>query len=88
MHAEDLVADDGCKRQAVEDFCKRLPNIGMSVLLAAFIVESICLRNGQCLVIASQQRDPIPVPDFQGQQKGKGLNGVEALMSRQIPLFT
>ena len=64
MDAKDLIADDGCKGQAVENLGKALPNICISVLLAAFVVKAICLRDRQCLVIAPKQCNPIPVPHF------------------------
>lgn len=74
MDTEDLATYDGCERQAVEDLGKALPDIRISVFLAALIIEAICLRNGQSFVVPSQQRNPISVPNFQSQQKGEGLH--------------
>lgn len=45
MNAENLAANDSCKRQAIEDLCKTFPNIGISIFFTALLVEAICLRD-------------------------------------------
>ena len=41
METEDLVLNDSSQRQVVEELCELLPNIGISVLSQALIIETI-----------------------------------------------
>ena len=41
VEAEDLVLNDGCQGQVVEQFSELLPNVSISVLSEALIVETI-----------------------------------------------
>ena len=45
VEAEDLIVDEGSKREIIEQIGEELPNIGIAIFSEAFIVETINLRN-------------------------------------------
>lgn len=65
VHTQNRVVDDGRYGQIVEKFAARLPRIGITVLVHAFVVEAVHLRNLTWLVIAAQQRDSVRVFGFE-----------------------
>ena len=54
MEAEDLVLDDCCQGQVIEEFRKLFPDIWVSVLPQALIVKTIYLRDLSALVVTSE----------------------------------
>ena len=59
MKAENLVLNDSSERQQVEQICIIFPNIRISVLSQALIIESIDLCNLSGFVVAPQNGDSI-----------------------------
>ena len=43
MDAEDLVVDEGCHREHVEDSAAVAPGVGVAVLVLALVVEAVNL---------------------------------------------
>ena len=41
VEAEDLVLDDSCEWEVIEELCELLPYVGVTVLSQAFIIESV-----------------------------------------------
>eukprot|EP00443_Scrippsiella_acuminata_P029325 CAMPEP_0115212282 /NCGR_PEP_ID=MMETSP0270-20121206/23196_1 /TAXON_ID=71861 /ORGANISM="Scrippsiella trochoidea, Strain CCMP3099" /LENGTH=65 /DNA_ID=CAMNT_0002625991 /DNA_START=453 /DNA_END=650 /DNA_ORIENTATION=+ len=53
MHAENLVVDDGHKRQLVEDFYEEFPHLDVITPLA-LIVEAVYPRDRSALMVPTQ----------------------------------
>lgn len=64
MEAEDVALDHGGQWQVVKQASERLPNVGVSVLAKAFIVESIDLCDLLAFMVSSQDCDPVWMPDL------------------------
>lgn len=45
VETEDLTLDDGCQRKVIEEFGKLLPDVGVSVLSQALVIETISKSN-------------------------------------------
>ena len=41
VEAEDLILDDSCEWEVIEELCELLPYVGVTVLSQAFIIESV-----------------------------------------------
>ena len=76
MEAEDVAFDDGGEWQVVEETGEVLPDVGVSVLSQAFIVEPINLGDLLGLVVTSEDSDSVWVSDLEGNEKGDSLYGV------------
>ncbi len=53
MEAEDVILDDSCQRDIVEERSEVLPHIGIAVFPQTLIVESIYLSDLLALVVSS-----------------------------------
>ena len=78
MNAEDLIVDDSCYGEEVEDLSKGSPDVERSILFDALVVESVDLGDESGLVVASEQSYSVSVPHLEGQQQEEGLNAVPA----------
>ena len=76
MQAEDLVVDEGCKRQVVEKVGKVFPNVRVAVLPEALVVKAIHLGDLTRLVVATEDSDALRVADLQGDEQSDRLNRV------------
>ena len=74
MKAEDVSFNDCGKWQVIEETGEVLPNIGITVLSQALIIESINLSDLLALVISSQDGDSAWVSDLECDQEGNGLD--------------
>lgn len=73
-----MVVDEGCEGEIVKEIGEESPNVSVSVLAQAFVVETIDLCDLSGFVIASEDCDAIAVSEFQGDEQGDCLDGVVA----------
>lgn len=66
VQTEDLAVDECSQRQLVEQVGEQLPDVGRAVLLQAFVVEAVDLRDLPGFVVAAQDGESGPLPDFEG----------------------
>lgn len=78
MQTENLLFDDGRKRKIVEELSELLPDLGISVLAQALIVEAVHLSDLATLVIAAQDGQSLREPDLEGDEQGDSLDRVVA----------
>lgn len=76
VKTEDFILDDSCERQVVEQVGQVFPDVRVSVLANAFIVEAIHLRNLSTFVVTAQDGDAFFEADLQTQKKGHSFYGV------------
>ena len=58
----------------IEEGSEILPNIGITVLSQALIIESVDLCDLLALVISSQDGDSVWVSDLKSNKEGNGLD--------------
>lgn len=46
MKTEDLVLNDSCEGEVIEEFCELFPYVSVTVLSQAFIIESVPIEDG------------------------------------------
>lgn len=78
MEAEDLAVDQGRKGEVVEQVGEVLPDIGIAVFAQALVVEAVDLCDLTRLVVTTEDRNPLRVPDLVGDEECNGLDGVVA----------
>ena len=78
MKAEDVSFDNSGQRKVIEKRGEMLPNLCVSVLSKALIIESINLCNLLGLVISSQDSNSLWIPDLETNQERNSLDGVVA----------
>lgn len=76
MHAEDLAVHEGSQGEVVEQVGAVPPDVEGAVLLHTLVVEPVHLRYDPGLVVASQQADPVPVPDLERDEEKEDLHAV------------
>jgi len=69
MEAENCVVYNCSERQVIEKLCEVNPDIRISVLSEALIVEAINLRNLTHLVVTPKNSKSVVEPDFEGDEK-------------------
>ena len=78
MEAEDLILDDGGKREVIEEVGQVLPHVRVAVLSEALVVEAVNLGDLPTLVVTSEDCDPVPIAHFEADEQSDGLHGVVA----------
>jgi len=78
MEAEDLVLDHSRQGQVVKKLCELLPDVGVSILAQAFVIETVYLSDLARLVVASENSDSVLEADFEGDKQGDSLDTVVA----------
>lgn len=68
-----LVVDQSRQRQVIEEICKELPNVCVSVFTKALVVEAIDLSDLPALVVSTKNRDSVSVAKFESDQQRHGL---------------
>ena len=62
------------KREIIEEFCEVFPNVWISVLSAAFIVESVNLSDLSAFMVSSENGDSIFMSNLQGYEETDAFN--------------
>ena len=76
METEDVAFNNTCEWQVVEQRSEVLPDVGISVLSKAFIIETVDLGDLLALVVTSEDGDSVRVSDLEGDEESHSLNGV------------
>mmetsp|Transcript_24322 Transcript_24322/g.77061 ORF Transcript_24322/g.77061 Transcript_24322/m.77061 type:complete len:332 (+) Transcript_24322:206-1201(+) len=82
VHAQHRVVHHCGKAEAVEHVDARSPDGRVTVLLEALVVEAVHLRDLSALVVASDQRDALWVPDLERKQQQERLDRVVAAVDK------
>lgn len=77
MHAKDTAVDDSSEGEVVEDLAAVAPDVRGAVLALALVEEAVHLRDLPRLVVPPDERDPVGVAHFVGEQQEESLDGVE-----------
>ncbi len=78
MEAENCVVDNCSKGEVVKQLSEVDPDIGVTVLAQAFVVEAIDLGDLTDFMVASQDGNSVLEARLQGDEESHGLNGVVA----------
>ena len=76
VEAEDLVVNEGGKREIIEQIGKELPNIGIAVFSEALIIESINLRDLARLVITAEDRNTRWITYLESHEQSDSLHRI------------
>lgn len=76
MQAEDLLFNEGCEREVIEQISEIFPDISVSINSEALVIETVHLCNLSTLVVSSGQGDAVLVTDFVAHQQRNRLDGV------------
>ena len=68
VEAEDLVLDERCDGEVVEEVGEHLPDVGAAVLAKTLVVEAVDLGDLAGLVVAPEYCDSAWVPDLHGDE--------------------
>ena len=68
VHAEDLLIDEGCNREAIEAVSEGLPELDV-VSSLALIIEAIDSVDGGTLMVAPQEEEVLGVLDLVGEEE-------------------
>lgn len=77
MYAKHSAVDDGAEAHEIKHFATVPPHACGSILLHALVVKAVHLRDLPRLVVASDQRHAVGVPDLERQQEEERLDRVE-----------
>ena len=77
MYTENPIINNSSKRQKIEYFCAKPPNINRSILPQTLIIKSINLSNLSTLMISPNQSNLIPIPNLQRQKQKESLYRME-----------
>jgi hypothetical protein len=78
VEAEDLVIDEGSKREVVEQVCEELPDVGIAIFAQALVVEAVHLCDLSRFMVTAQDGDSGRISNFEGNEKCDGFDGVVA----------
>lgn len=71
-----LVVNEGSQWKVVKQVGKVLPDVGISVLPQALVVETVDLRNLPRLVVAAEDSDPVAIAHLECYEKRHRLHRV------------
>lgn len=71
-----MVVDESGEREVVEEVGEVLPDVGVSVLPQALVVETVDLGNLSRLVVTAKDGNAVPVPNLERDEEGDGLDRV------------
>jgi hypothetical protein len=72
----NLVVDESSERKVVEEVGEVLPDVRISILPQALVVETVNLSDLSRLVVTTEDRNAVPVPNLEGDEEGDGLDRV------------
>lgn len=76
MKAEDLIFNNRGNRKGIEEICKVLPDVGVSVLSKALVVKPIYLSDLPGLVVSSEDSNSFLKSDFKGNEQSDSFDWV------------
>lgn len=68
MHAKDTPINDSSESEVVEDLAAVAPDVRGAVLALALVEEAVHLRDLPRLVVPPDERDPVGVAYFVGEE--------------------
>jgi hypothetical protein len=75
VQTEDLIVDQGRKREVVEEICEVFPHVCVAILSEALVVEAIDLGDLARLVVSAEDGDALRVADLECNKEGDGFDG-------------
>ena len=72
----DLVLNESGERKIIKKIGEVSPDVGVSVLSQALVVESVDLCDLTRFVVASKDGDAIAIPQLHRDEKGDSLDGI------------
>lgn len=76
MKTENLVVDKCGEGEVVKEVGEVFPDVGITVLSQAFVVEPVHLGDLARLVVSAEDGDALGVADFKGNEERYGLDRV------------
>jgi len=76
VKAEDLAFDDGGEGQVVKEFSECFPDVSITVLSQALIIETIDLNNLSKLIITSKNNESIKITNLKNNKKNNNLHKI------------
>lgn len=65
VQAEDLIIDQGSKRQVVKQICEVFPDIGVAIFPEALVIEAVHLGDLAGFVVPAEDGDTLGVSDLE-----------------------
>lgn len=75
MQTEDLVVDEGGQGKVVKQIGEVLPDVRVSILSEALVVETVHLGDLARLVVSTEDGDALRIANLEGDEKGDSLDG-------------
>ena len=72
----DLVFNESCKGEVIEKIGEVSPDVGVSVLSQALVVETVDLSDLARFVVASEDGDAIAIPQLHRDEESDGFDGI------------
>jgi len=72
----DLVLDESCEGEIIEQIGEVPPYVGVPVLSQALVVEAVDLGDLAGFVVSSEDGDSIAIPQLHRDEEGDSLDGV------------
>ncbi len=82
MKTEKGVFNNGSEWQVIKKLCKGFPDVAVSVLSGALIIESVNLGDLPGFVVTSEDDNSVFVSDFEGNQESDGFDAVMSWVSK------
>ena len=74
MKTEDLIFNNRGNRKGIEEICKVLPDVGISILSKALIVKPIYLSDLSGLMVSSEDSNSFLKSDFKGNEQSDSFD--------------
>lgn len=71
-----MVVNECGEGKVIKQVGEELPDVGVPVLPQAFVVEAVDLGDLSALVVASEDGDPVSVPDLERDEQGDRLDRI------------
>jgi hypothetical protein len=73
MEAKDLVVDKSGEGEVVEQICKILPYICISIFTKTLIIKPVDLCDLSGLVVSTENGNSLRIPDLEGNKESNSL---------------
>ena len=74
----DLVLDESCEGEVIEQVGEVPPDIGVSVFSKTLVVKAIYLRNLSRFVVSAEDCDAVPVAKLESDEQSHGFDRIIA----------